>query len=207
MADETPAAQAEELPPFVIEGARSSRSKCKICRKAIQKETLRLGILIEGPFGTGYLWHHLKCAARRRFDKVEEAYAAEAWNEAKQPPQQLPPLEELSRLREEADVKRQQRKTIPYVELAPSGRSRCKHCNELIEQGSPRVVLGRGIVFGNQERTAPVNVHPRCVTQELMHEESIAEQREGLDGQLRANSGEIDAATMGRVLREIDEAG
>lgn len=206
MADETPAEQAEQLPPFVIEGARSSRSKCKICRKAIQKETLRLGILIEGPFGTGYLWNHLKCAARRKFDKVEEAYAAEAWNEAKQPPRQVPPLEELSRLREEADVKRQQRKTIPYVELAPSGRSRCKQCGEPIEQGSPRVVLGRGIVFGNQERTAPVNVHPRCVNQELMHEESNTE-GEGLDAQLRANSGEIDAATMGKVVREIDGAG
>ena len=62
---------AESLPPLVIEGARSSRSKCKGCRRAIQKDTLRLGILFEGPYGTGYLWHHLTCAARKRPDELE----------------------------------------------------------------------------------------------------------------------------------------
>jgi hypothetical protein len=197
--------QVEELPPFVIEGARSSRSKCKVCRKAIQKETLRLGILIEGPYGTGYIWHHLKCAAKRKFDHVKEAYAVEAWKEAKVPPTKVPKLEELERLREEADLKRKERKTIPYAELAPSGRSRCKHCNELIEKGSPRVVLGRGIIFGNQERTAPVSVHPQCVQEELMHEESITE-REGLEGELRSNSGEFDSGLMAQILGQIDPA-
>jgi len=195
----------EELPPFVIEGARSSRSKCKVCRKAIQKETLRLGILIEGPYGTGYIWHHLKCAAKRKFDQVSEAYAKEAWKEAKVLPAKVPTLEELERLREEADLKRKQRKKIPHAELAPSGRSRCKQCNELIEKGSPRVVLGRGIIFGNQERTAPVNVHPQCVQAELMHEESITE-RDGLEGELRANSGDFDSGLMARILEQIDPA-
>lgn len=201
MAEEKTEAKEEQLPPFVIEGARSSRSKCKVCRKAIQKDTLRLGILIEGPYGTGYLWHHLTCAARRKFAQVEEAYAAEAWKEAKQPPEQIPPLQELEQLREEAELKRKQRKTIPYVELAPSGRSRCKHCGETIEKGSPRFVLGRGIVFGNQERTAPVNVHPQCVQPELLHEESNTE-RSGLDGLLRANSTQIDAELMARLLQQ-----
>ena len=74
----------EQLPPYVIEGARSARSKCKTCRKKIDKDVLRIGILIEGPYGTGYMWHHLKCAARRMYDKVEEAYSMEAWKFAAQ---------------------------------------------------------------------------------------------------------------------------
>ena len=52
-----PVEEKQELSAYVIEGARSSRSRCKICRRPIEKGTLRIGYLIEGPFGTGYLWH------------------------------------------------------------------------------------------------------------------------------------------------------
>ena len=84
-------AQAQQdLPLYVIEGARSGRSRCKSCRRAISKGALRLGVLIEGPYGKGYLWHHLSCAARHRFDSVEEAYGLEAWKEAKEPPEPVP---------------------------------------------------------------------------------------------------------------------
>ena len=76
-------ATEKPLPAYVIEGARSSRSRCKTCRRKIDKGGLRIGMLIEGPYGTGYLWHHLRCAARRRFEQVQEAYEAEAWKEAK----------------------------------------------------------------------------------------------------------------------------
>ena len=80
--DAQPEPAEPELPPFVIEGARSSRSKCKACRRKIDKGALRIGILIEGPYGTGYMWHHIKCAARRHLHRVEEAYELEAWKEA-----------------------------------------------------------------------------------------------------------------------------
>ncbi len=76
MSDDAPMAdESEDQPPHKIEKARSGRSKCKTCRRAIQKDKLRLGILIQGPFGPGYLWHHLACAARKRIEDVEEAYA------------------------------------------------------------------------------------------------------------------------------------
>src|SRR5262245_34356459 len=138
------------LAPFIIEGARSSRSRCKTCRRAIERGLLRLGVLIEGPYGTGYLWHHLTCAARRRFEVVEEAYGLEAWKAAKEPPAKLPDLEELRALKDVAEERRQQRKQIPHAELAPTGRSRCKHCGRPIEQGTVRIVLGRGVYFGDQ---------------------------------------------------------
>ena len=136
MRDETEV--AERVPPFLIEGARSNRSRCKICRRTINKGALRLGVLIEGPYGTGYLWHHLNCAARRRFDDVQSAYEAEAWKEAKEPPRRVPTLDKLRGLREQAEHKRATRKSIPYAELDPSGRAKCKQCG-----GSSICVHGR----------------------------------------------------------------
>ena len=39
----------------------------------IPKDALRFGFLIVGPFGPGYLWHHMNCAARRHLGRLEEA--------------------------------------------------------------------------------------------------------------------------------------
>lgn len=194
----------EQLPPYVIEGARSGRSKCKTCRRAIDKGALRIGILIEGPYGTGYMWHHMRCAARRQFERVEEAYELAAWKEAKEPPQKVPPLDELKKLREEAEERKKNRKEIPCAELAPTGRAKCKHCDEPIDKGTPRVVLGREVTFGQQVRTTPINVHPRCVAAELTAEDCETEV-DGFVDALRANSGDLGADVLDRVVAEIGE--
>jgi hypothetical protein len=186
----------------VIEGARSSRAKCKTCRRAIEKGTLRIGLLIEGPYGTGYLWHHLRCAARRQFERVEEAYAHEAWTAAKEPPSQVPPLEELRGLRDQAEEQRRTRKRLPYLEAAPTGRAACKQCERPIEKGSLRVVIGRGVHFGSQVRTAPINVHPACVAAALAAEDCTTA-REGFAQALRANSAELPPERVEATLAEI----
>jgi hypothetical protein len=186
----------------LIEGARSSRSRCKACRRKIEKGTLRLGILIEGPFGTGYLWHHLNCAARRRFDDVEAAYESEAWNAAKEPPSKLPQLETLRGLREQADQRRATRKTVPYAEVDPSGRAKCKHCGEAMDKGDLRVVLGRAIEFGSQVRTAPIHVHIRCVSAALRADDCNTEV-EGFEAVLRANSADLTPELIDSVLSRI----
>jgi len=202
MSDESQVAEEEKLPLYVIEGARSGRSRCKVCRRAINKDTLRLGVLIEGPYGTGYLWHHLTCAARRKFENVEEAYELEAWNEAKTPPGKVPTLDELRKVREDADVRKKQRKQIPYAEPAPSGRAKCKHCEQPIDKGSLRVVLGRGVYFGSQIRTAPINVHPRCVAAELKSEDCTTE-IEGFEAALRANSADVSSDSLDSLMTGI----
>jgi poly [ADP-ribose] polymerase len=139
--EEPAAAQdgAPALAPMMIEEARSSRSKCRTCRRKIDKGKLRIGVLLEGPYGTGYLWHHLTCAAKRRADDVEEAYANHAWADDLD----VPPIEELRKLREKAEEERKNKKEAPFAERAPSGRSKCKHCDELIQQGAFRVALLR----------------------------------------------------------------
>lgn len=187
----------EELPTYIIENARSGRSKCKTCSRAIALKTLRIGILIKGPYGTGYLWHHLKCAARHQFEQVEEAYAEKAWQAAKRPPDKVPPLDELQQLQAEAIQRRQERQELPYVERAPSGRSKCQYCEELIDNGSLRVVLGREATFGRQTRTRPVNIHPSCVAAELMTEDCGTD-TSGFADAVRRNS-KID-------IREVDDA-
>jgi hypothetical protein len=190
----------------VIEGARSSRAKCKTCRRAIEKGTLRIGLLIEGPYGTGYLWHHLRCAARRQFDRVEEAYAQAAWAAAKEPPTQVPPLEELRGLRDAAEEQRRTRKRLPYLEAAPTGRAACKHCEQPIEKGSLRVVIGRGVHFGSQVRTTPINVHPACAAAALGAEDCTTA-KDGFAEALRANSEGVAPERVEATLAEIGTIG
>jgi hypothetical protein len=197
MSDDIP---QEQLAPYKIEPARSSRSKCKTCRRSIEKGKLRLGILIEGPFGTGYLWHHLTCAARRRFEDVEAAYEERAWAEEVD----VPSLEELAKLREKAEEARKKKKEIPYAERAPTGRSKCKHCGEPIAQGGWRIVLGRGVEFGRQVRTNPINVHPSCVRAELLAEDCTTEV-EGFEEALKTNSTGLAAAEAEECLAAIGE--
>ncbi len=199
-----PPAAEPQLPTYVIEGARSSRSRCKTCRRKIDKGTLRLGILIEGPYGIGYMWHHLNCAARHQFDRVQEAYEQEAWLNAKEAPTKLPGLEALELQQQKAEERKKKKKEIPYAELDPSGRAKCKHCGEAMEKGGVRVVLGRGVYFGNQVRVAPITVHPRCVAAELEKEDCETE-APGLFNALRANSDELDEALLSAAVTEIGE--
>ena len=199
-----PAAPAEPQAPYVIEGARSSRAKCKTCRKTIDKGVLRLGVLIEGPFGIGYLWHHLSCAAKRRLDDVEEAYATEAWKAAKEPPESVPSIEELRKVNEEAEEKRQSRPKLPFAEVDPSGRAKCKQCGELMEKGSLRVVLGREVEFGSQYRTMPIQVHPACVAAEVEREDCATEAA-GFAEAIRANSQGLTSEQIDTVLEAVGE--
>lgn len=184
MSDEAPQDEEPELAPFKIEQARSSRSRCRTCRRSIDKGTLRLGILLEGPYGTGYLWHHLTCAAKRRAEDVEAAYEEEAWDDGLE----VPPLGELRKLKQKAEEKKAKQKTAPWAERAPTGRAKCKHCGETIEKDSWRITLLREVTFGNQTRGTPIHVHPRCVSAEIRAEDCLTE-LDGFEAALRENSG------------------
>ena len=188
-----------ELAPYLLEAARSGRSKCRTCKRKIEKEKLRLGILLEGPFGTGYLWHHLTCAARRRIEDVEAAYAQKAFEDGLA----VPPLSELQALKEKAEKARAARKEPPYVERAPSGRSKCKHCDEVISKDALRIVLAREITFGNQARSTPINVHPECVQAELGSEDCLTE-IDGFEALVRQNS-ELEASAVDEALAAISD--
>src|SRR5439155_20463326 len=184
-----------------LEPARSNRSKCKTCKRAIDKGVVRIGILIEGPFGTGYLWHHLTCAAKRQFDAVEAAYA----EHPKDAGFELAPLEDLRKLREEADKKRAEKQEAPYVERAATGRSKCAHCGEPIDEGAFRVCVLRSVEFYGQVRNGPIKVHAKCVKDALAAENNATE-GDGFAGALRANT-RIAAPDVAAALAEIGRAG
>lgn len=204
-----PEEEPENLPPYVIEHARSGRSKCKTCRKTIAKDELRLGILVEGPYGEGHMWHHIECAAGKLLPKVEEAYATKAWNAAKTPPDpaELPALEDLRGLAVEAQAERAEKeknkKVIPYAETAPSDRSKCKQSGEPIPKGAVRIVLGKQAEFGNQVRISPYAVLPAKV-REALNEAEVATERSTLIQELRANS-RIGGAELEQAIGEIGE--
>jgi hypothetical protein len=201
---EDPVSSEQDLPEYVIEGARSSRSRCKACRRPIQMGTLRIGIRIEGPFGTGYLWFHLKCAAKRQIDRVEEAYAMEAWKAAKVPPAEVPTIEELRTLVAQAEAEKKEQKKLPHVEIAPTSRSRCKHCQEPIAEGDARVALARAVTFGRQVRTTAITIHPRCVAAALRAEDNATE-AETLREDLLENSAPLTRERIEQVLAEIGD--
>ncbi len=193
--------EAEELPEYKLEGARSSRSKCKTCKRKIDKDTLRLGIRIEGPFGVGFLWHHLTCAAKRQAQHVEAAYEMKAWEDGLE----VPPLEELQKLREKAEEQKKKKKDPPYAERAPSGRSKCKLCEELIEKGAMRVALPIVVEFYGQTRMGSILVHTACVQAALHTDDSAVEDPTTLADDIRANSRETAPEDLERALAEIGE--
>lgn len=199
--DERPpdSAAQEQLAPYLIEHARSSRSKCKTCRNAIDKGALRLGVLIEGPFGTGYLWHHLTCAARKQIESVEAAYAgghAAAGVE-------LPPIDEMRKLAEEAETKKKEKQPVPYVERASTGRSKCAQCGEPIGENAFRVAVLRTVEFYGQVRAGPIKVHAECVRDALAADNSATDV-EGFEDALRANS-RVSASDVDAALEAIGE--
>ncbi len=199
MSEEPVREEPEELPEYKIEGARSSRSSCKTCKRKIQKDTLRLGVRIEGPFGVGFLWHHLTCAAKRHAQHVEGAYELRAWAEGVE----VPPLEELRKLKEKAEEQKKKRKDPPYAERAPSGRSKCKLCGELIEKGALRVALPIVVEFYGQTRQGSILVHTACVQAALHTDDSAVEDPAGLPQELEANSRDLPPEDLARALDEI----
>ena len=196
--DESTGAE-EQLAPYKIESARSSRSKCKTCKKAIDKGLLRLGVLIEGPFGTGYIWHHLECAAKKHIDAVEAAYAGGFAAEGIE----LPPMDGLRALAAESEKKKQEKQAVPFVERASTGRSKCAQCGEPIAQDAFRVALLRTVEFYGQVRAGPIKVHAACVSAALA-EDNSATDAEGLEDALRANS-RVSASDVDAALAEIGE--
>lgn len=199
-AEEVPEVE-KQLAPYLIESARSGRSKCKTCKRAIDKGVTRLGILIEGPFGTGYLWHHVTCAARRQLDLVEEAYAGDYTA----PGVTRPPIEELRQLAEVAEQKKKEKQEAPYVERASTGRSKCQQCGEPVAEGAFRVVILRSVEFYGQVRNGPIKVHAACVAAALA-EDNAATEVEGFAEGLRANS-RLTSEEVERALSEVGKLG
>lgn len=128
-----------------FERASTGRAKCRACDERIAKSEWRVGELAPNPFTEGVTtyWFHARCAALRRPESFiaaterpatdtaatveqwkQEHPEATAWRQLARSGQERPRLARLSR-----------------VEVSPSGRARCRHCRELIDKASLRIVL------------------------------------------------------------------
>ena len=190
---------SESLAPYKLEAAKSGRSKCKTCRRKIAKDSVRFGVLIEGPFGPGYLWHHLNCAAKKRMEEIEEAWSLDLHKDVK-----VPTLEKLRKIAETKPKPAAEKRDAPWAELAPSDRSKCQECGEGIAKGAGRVIVLRKVEFGSQVRAAPIKVHPQCVADFLAGDESMLE-AEGFIESLREHSARLEEANLDAILAEIGD--
>ena len=188
-------------PRLLIEAARTSRARCKACGQPIEKGGLRLGTLVAGTYGEAYVWEHLTCAASRGFEKVAAAYADEAWRHASEPPGELPALEDLRALDRAPRAEPGEHPPLPYAEVAPDARTRCKHCGERIPAGSLRVVLEHWIPFGDGRRRVVLNVLPEHVRELL--EASGAPDPRGFEAALRDHSAGLSSERLEELERRL----
>lgn len=135
----------------VIEPATSARAKCRGCGERIDKGVMRVGERLPNAFGEGEmtLWYHLPCAACKR---------PEVFLEAERPPEGVKDSSTLEAIARRG-MEHRRLPRIDGVQRAPSGRSHCRSCRELIEKDAWRIRL----VFYEEGRFEPSGyIHLGC---------------------------------------------
>ncbi len=137
--------------PDLVAPAPSARAKCRGCGKPIEKGSLRFGEADQNPFGEGetHRWFHLLCAALRRPERFEALLETGV---------EVPDAEHLLTLAAEG-IEHHRLPRIAGAARATSGRAHCRHCRELIDKGSLRIVLE----IWEEGRFSPMGfIHTRC---------------------------------------------
>ncbi len=144
-----------------IELARTSRSRCRECRKEIDEGEFRFGSDREGLYADGaeaWGWFHLKCASRR----LPERLLATLKTVRKRDVEDYEDLVATCT----TSLKKAQSQ-FPYGERAPTGRAKCVRCNDAIAKDSFRVAVEREIVTGAFTRMGAAYLHPACAVPEI----------------------------------------
>jgi len=172
----------------MIEVAKTGRARCRSCRQAVEKGSLRFGEEQPSAFGEGmqWGWYHLLCAARKRPGPLRSALAGF--------PGEIPGREELEQALAEAE---QKAITLPYAEHAPTGRSKCLGCSESIAKGALRVAVEREVEVGSMVRSGAGYLHPACAPQHGDLPDLL--------GQLRRNSKGLSEADLAELASAIPE--
>jgi hypothetical protein len=121
-----------------LEEAASGRARCRACGVKIEKGALRFGEELANSYGEGeassVYWFHPLCAAYRRPERIapllRQGEAAAG-------------LSDRSNLLEQAElgIAHPRLPRIAGAERSTSGRARCRHCRELIAEGTWRIKL------------------------------------------------------------------
>jgi ribosomal protein L37AE/L43A len=171
----------------VIERAASGRAKCRACGQAIAKGNERFGEALPNAYGEGesLFWFHLRCAACCRPDSLlsvlEQGLAAPAESE------------ELRALARDG-VLQPRLSRILRAERASSGRARCRHCRELIEQGAWRLALQ---MFEEGRFNSIGTIHASCAVHYFGAEPTIE--------RLTLPSNQLDSDELAEVVASMRE--
>jgi hypothetical protein len=173
-----------------LEAAASGRAQCRACGAKIEKGALRFGEELPNSYGDGGMsvyWFHPRCAAHRRPEKLAALLrSSEAAAAA---------LPDADQLLSEADVgvAHPNLARIAGGERAPTGRARCRHCNEPIAGGTWRIRLSS---FADSGFFDPLGfIHAACARAYLAVSEL------GPVGEhIRQATPELDAAAVDEIL-------
>ena len=192
------------MEPVKIEAARSGRSRCRQCRRAIKKGELRLGIEVAGSGrhdGPIQHWFHLACAAvAEHRDRLARALAAHDGP--------APSIDELV-----ARWEASRPLPLPRVERASAVRS-CVHCRAPIGKGGLCVAAAAN---AGGSRGRPRYLHCECAgphtrdpslaekleVNSSLSADVISAARELLEGLQQPERSEVVRAALGRVRRHL----
>ena len=136
----------------VIERASTGRAKCRACGQAIAKGDERFGEALPNAYGEGesLYWFHLRCAACCRPESLLTVL-----DQGQAAPEGAAELSALAR----EGVAQPRLSRLLRAERASSGRARCRHCREFIQQGAWRLALQ---MFEEGRFSSMGTIHATC---------------------------------------------
>jgi len=178
-----------------LEVAKSGRATCRTCRQPIPKGDVRFGEEAPNAFsdsgGTMFLWHHVLCAAKKKPGQLKEAMKSFAGD--------IPNRDEVERIIAVEEPK-QKPTSMPYAERAPTNRSRCGECGEVIEKGEMRIATPREVEAGGMMNAAVRYVHPPCAVATAEAEpEGVA----GMVEKIKKNSKGLSAEELDEIAQAM----
>ncbi|XP_051142109.1 poly [ADP-ribose] polymerase 1 [Andrographis paniculata] len=123
--------------PWKAEYAKSSRSSCKTCKSLIEKETLRLGKMVQATQFDGFMpmWNHGACILRKA-NQIKQADDVEGLESLR--------WEDQQNIRKYVEGSVQSGSAAPTpvecgIEVSQTSRATCRCCNEKIGKGEIRI--------------------------------------------------------------------
>ncbi|KYN13833.1 PREDICTED: poly [ADP-ribose] polymerase [Trachymyrmex cornetzi] len=130
--------------PYMVEYAKSDRSKCQLCKQSIMKTSLRLAAVVQSPVHDGKIprWYHFKCFfSKQRPSSTNDIACFDQIRNQDQDAIQ----KKIEECRNAPSVSKGRKRTKGgasgdfRVEYAKSSRSTCIGCQEKIIKGETRI--------------------------------------------------------------------
>ncbi|XP_035211532.1 poly [ADP-ribose] polymerase 1-like [Stegodyphus dumicola] len=127
--------------PYIVEYSKSSRASCKVCKNKIEKDCLRMGIMVQSAHFDGKvpLWHHSSCFFKKK--KIKTTADIANFNNIRWEDQKTikDHVEGSGTTNNKAASKGIKEASDFLIEYAKSSRSSCRECSEKIQKGEIRI--------------------------------------------------------------------